>query len=68
MTNKNDHVRQGGVNAGVIWVGHRSCGSWCSFKQLVVRRAEVQLGHAFDLHVAVLELPVVVGLEGGRRR
>ena len=30
---------------------------------MIVARAGVQLGHAFDLHVTVLELPVVVGLE-----
>ncbi len=42
---------------------HGSCGPWCSFEQVIVARASVQLGHAFDLHIAVLELPIVVGLE-----
>ncbi len=39
--------------AVVIWVGSASIGLWCEFR------------HRLDLHVAVLELPLVVGVVPG---
>ena len=59
-------VRQRGGISGVASGGHRSGRLRCDREGLVLDRRRDQLGHAFDLHVAVLELPLVVGLQQHR--
>ena len=60
------HVRQCGGNWSVVSGSHRSGGSGWDLSRLWLGSCHRQLGHRLDLHVAVLELPFVVGLEQHR--
>jgi hypothetical protein len=43
--------------------GHGSGGQWWDLGRLRVEHRRCELGHGFELHVAVLKLPFVVGLQ-----
>ena len=58
-----DHVRQDGVKCGVVRGGHGSCGNGGDLVGHGVDCGWSEFGHGFGLHVAVLELPLVVGFQ-----
>ena len=57
-----DRVRQAGVNSSAfeVAIGHAA---WGGIVRLGLGGRRRQLGHGLDLHVAVLQLPLVVLLE-----
>src|SRR3954464_1748282 len=56
-------VRQGGRNSGWNWSGHWSGGLWWNCGEGFVEQGRCEAGHALDLHVTMLEQPLVVGFQ-----